>query len=277
MKEQTTEIRSVYLAGELKKWDWRHTVVQGLKYDLWNWQGNLPFPVVESAIYGKFDYVGPFWPYSKCPNDADDHHSAEMYRQVYLGDRLTEEDYWRCCRDAIDRADLVACVFGDNRKRDAWTGASELLYAASVGKQIVSIDHSPFSQMVSETLPQCGLGSARHPRLALANYLGITSREINRDNGNGFVYFIESFQTQQIKIGWAYDPIRRLKEFQTGSPTEYTLLGTLPGNRTLERKLHLDFAEFHVRGEWFFGVMPLRKFINEVVVQEIDRRTVVDS
>ena len=263
------DIRSIYLAGRIEMSDWRHTIVQGLRDDVWDWRDGSAFPVLPAAIYGRFDYVGPYWPYSK---SAPDHYAIppSVYFGAYFRDKLTYEEYMQHCRDAIARSDLVAAVFDDYPDRgsdDDWYVASQLFYAHSLGKRILSITHSPFiDEFVEQILSGCDSDRNLAPRISLGRQLGLTDLEIDQDSGCGFVYFIEAMANRHIKIGWANDPNRRLREFQTGSPTKYALLGTIPGSRALERKLHRDFHEFHAQGEWFFGVKPLRNYIEAIVI-----------
>jgi hypothetical protein len=53
-----------------------------------------------------------------------------------------------------------------------------------------------------------------------------------------------------VKIGYtSTDPKQRLKALQTGQPMELSLLWSRPGD--YEGSLHIRFAEYRVRGEWF--------------------------
>lgn len=52
-----------------------------------------------------------------------------------------------------------------------------------------------------------------------------------------------------VKIGYSTDPQRRLKSLQTGQPMELSLLWSRAGD--YEGALHIRFAEYRVRGEWF--------------------------
>lgn len=62
-------------------------------------------------------------------------------------------------------------------------------------------------------------------------------------------YAIEA-GTGEIKIGRALHPEARLRELQTGSPTELRLLGVIPGGAAIERLLHDTFGHARLRGEW---------------------------
>jgi hypothetical protein len=258
-------IRSIYLASRIEPWDWRHTVVQGLRDDIWNWKDGSPFPVMNKALFGVYDYVGPYWPNLNLKHDWDYEGIPDRYLPSGVRDKLTEERYSDLCKEAIGRADLVAGYFSEYPNKDMnwdWFVASQLLYAISLGKKILTINHNRFDYDYSEAVL---VGNYKYrnkaPRVSLGYQLGLNNKEICKDAGVGFVYFIEAVEDRYIKIGWAYNPSQRLREFQTASPKEYKLLGTIPGSRTLEQKLHKDFEQYHAKGEWFFGVKPLWDFI----------------
>jgi len=62
-------------------------------------------------------------------------------------------------------------------------------------------------------------------------------------------YLIEAEGSHLVKIGIASDPVRRLRELQTGQPMELRLLWSIAGD--YEHDLHVHFAAHRVRGEWF--------------------------
>ncbi|MFI6560365.1 GIY-YIG nuclease family protein [Streptomyces sp. NPDC050534] len=62
-------------------------------------------------------------------------------------------------------------------------------------------------------------------------------------------YLIGADGTHLVKIGIAKDPMRRLKELQTGQPMALHLLWSAVGD--YERDLHIHFAAHRIRGEWF--------------------------
>jgi uncharacterized protein YozE (UPF0346 family) len=64
-----------------------------------------------------------------------------------------------------------------------------------------------------------------------------------------------------VKIGKSRDPVSRVNNLQTSSPTKLRTLFILEGDR--ERELHAVFAEYRVRGEWFRVEGALKKFITE--------------
>jgi hypothetical protein len=86
-----------------------------------------------------------------------------------------------------------------------------------------------------------------------------------------FIYFIQT--TAYIKIGLAKDPIKRLASFQIASPKKLHLVGLIEGRSWTEAKLHRQFADIRVRGEWFRATPELRQWIDEhakgAIFQEI--------
>ncbi|HCG8575818.1 GIY-YIG nuclease family protein [Vibrio parahaemolyticus] len=70
------------------------------------------------------------------------------------------------------------------------------------------------------------------------------------------LYFIienEDLINQRIKIGISTDPIKRLKNLQTGNSRRLALMGWINSNndRELERELHQKYQAQRVIGEWF--------------------------
>jgi hypothetical protein len=65
------------------------------------------------------------------------------------------------------------------------------------------------------------------------------------------VYFISARDVDLVKIGCAFDPVRRFNHLRTASPIELTLEGAIPGGYAKEHELHERFAKQRVRGEWF--------------------------
>lgn len=68
---------------------------------------------------------------------------------------------------------------------------------------------------------------------------------------NCFVYFIQMGGDGPIKIGWAYDPRKRLMDLQCASPFDLHMLFMAPGDAIEEGLLHGRFARGRLRGEWF--------------------------
>ncbi len=82
-----------------------------------------------------------------------------------------------------------------------------------------------------------------------------------------FVYFIRSGRKGSIKIGYAIDPDKRLKELQTGNPYPLTIVATIECDsmmaaQHMESSLHYRFRKQNVRGEWFMGHIKIAKVMD---------------
>lgn len=77
-----------------------------------------------------------------------------------------------------------------------------------------------------------------------------------------YVYFIEAVGLGCIKIGIASNPHSRLKELQTGCPSELRLISVIKTDAASEweRELHARFGAALHRGEWFSDTADLRDF-----------------
>ena len=76
-----------------------------------------------------------------------------------------------------------------------------------------------------------------------------------QDNRNRqYVYIIENNDNGAIKIGVGNDPDNRLKQLQTGSVSELSLVyrSIICSNAfEVEKFMHHNFKDKHIRGEWF--------------------------
>lgn len=92
----------------------------------------------------------------------------------------------------------------------------------------------------------------------------------------GYVYFMFTpFRDgmHAVKIGWSTNPIVRLASLQSGNPeqiwlqaivrmsTSDPLAGT--GPMSLEKRLHKQFAQWHIGGEWYVVSIPIDDYIRE--------------
>lgn len=82
----------------------------------------------------------------------------------------------------------------------------------------------------------------------------------------GYVYFIKPIGLDgPIKIGWAVDPERRLRDMATGSPFPLEIIGVVRGEMSDERALHRHFDAFRYHREWFLYSPALRGHVNRVI------------
>lgn len=80
------------------------------------------------------------------------------------------------------------------------------------------------------------------------------NKERPQEGNKGLVYVIHATGTNRVKIGFSFDPAKRLAELQTGSPFPLTLIGTCEGSFSLECRMHERLKDYRRTGEWFeFG------------------------
>lgn len=88
------------------------------------------------------------------------------------------------------------------------------------------------------------------------------------------VYFVENIETGRIKVGFTTGSVNvRVSQLQIGSDCELRLLGAVIADETrgtTEHQLHLKFAKWHYRGEWFTrAILPL---IQDLLLKTKGRR-----
>lgn len=253
----TIKRKAVYLAGALAPNGWRHLLVQGFS--------DKPvsaneFPVMEGAIFGQFDYTGPF--------------PVRMLIDEYKFDDVLEHTgrTWNLRRAAIEKADEV---FGWIEPNEAFATIAELAYAAGKGKLVrcaLSAEIGRFgpngnSQLFPEVLRTFSMFRGGivdlqlSPRMAFAQLFNLPLNVICNVPHQSAVYFIEDCSIDRIKIGLSKTPNKRLGTIKTASSTQLRMIGTIPGGKHLETKLHSDFALHRLRREWFHATQELRSFI----------------
>jgi len=67
----------------------------------------------------------------------------------------------------------------------------------------------------------------------------------------GFIYFIQSERGGPIKIGYATNVQQRLEQLQSAHPYRLLCLASTQGSIGLEHRLHENFDNYRLLGEWF--------------------------
>lgn len=82
-----------------------------------------------------------------------------------------------------------------------------------------------------------------------------------------YVYFIEAVGVGLIKIGLANCVRKRLASLTPASPVPLRLMCKTPTDRvgTLEKELHVRFAEHRAHGEWFRVAPDLTAYIDALL------------
>lgn len=82
------------------------------------------------------------------------------------------------------------------------------------------------------------------------------------------VYFLRAGKDGPIKIGIAQDTVNRMGQLQCGCAWPIEVLGTIEnGGRKLEAKLHKQFANLRMNGEWFEPRRELIEFIQSTATK----------
>jgi len=79
---------------------------------------------------------------------------------------------------------------------------------------------------------------------------------------NEWVYFLRAGPF--LKIGYATDIGKRIRELQTGCPYPISLVASIQGDRTAEGCLHRQFKSLRVNGEWFRFSGALVEYVAQV-------------
>jgi len=67
----------------------------------------------------------------------------------------------------------------------------------------------------------------------------------------GFVYCIRNDDARAVKIGFSKNPVRRIQQLQTASPSQLRLVAMLESAQAFETALHEQYAYRRLSGEWF--------------------------
>lgn len=78
------------------------------------------------------------------------------------------------------------------------------------------------------------------------------------------IYFIQAVQGGPIKIGHTANRIRtRLTDIQRMCPIPLQVIGVIDGDEELEGRLHFQFRQHRLHGEWFEPVESILNLIRE--------------
>lgn len=169
--------RKIYLAGKIWPNCWRHRIVSGLRSAIVTGDGSTmhEWPILEGAISGLHDYVGPFFVSCDhgCAHGLQSHGvalSSDLDREpllaksgagefsphysgcidirgvygAYDGLKDRQKSVMALCLEAIDRCDLF---FAWIDQTDCFGSIAELGYAVGAGKRTVAACKAPFADM----------------------------------------------------------------------------------------------------------------------------------
>jgi len=154
---------------------------------------------------------------------------------------------------------VLECVAPPARSTCAADGCRNL----AIGGETVRLCKEHRSDLVTELAPPLarrqGWLSAYGPDYDPQQYQIPKERsdyDRRPDPADSFVYFLQ--RERLIKIGFSVDPVKRAGALNA------VVLATVPGERHVERKMHLKFAHLRQYGEWFEPGPDLLAYINEL-------------
>jgi very-short-patch-repair endonuclease len=137
--EPTNPKSSIYLAGKIAKNDWRHDVVDELRY-AWGRDYTTPaphWPRLETAVLGRLDYVGPYFMGDDhgCGHGPNTHGCADDDGMCGGAYPTPGRDGVRdLCLSAIRQADIFFAWLDDTTAHGTLV---ELGYATALGRYVV--------------------------------------------------------------------------------------------------------------------------------------------
>jgi len=81
--------------------------------------------------------------------------------------------------------------------------------------------------------------------------------------GSNYVYYVATTDSDVVKVGISRNPWSRVRDLQTGSAEQFTLLATLKTDARSEFAIHDFFKATRVKGEWFSRSPALNSLIQK--------------
>ena len=81
-----------------------------------------------------------------------------------------------------------------------------------------------------------------------AKKLGTSIRAIQKSNTNTKTYLIKNRRNGFYKIGRSINPLKREQTLQSEEPD---IVMTKTWDEDIENKLHIEYKDYRIRGEWF--------------------------
>ncbi|MFL6210227.1 MAG: GIY-YIG nuclease family protein [Pyrinomonadaceae bacterium] len=75
------------------------------------------------------------------------------------------------------------------------------------------------------------------------------------------IYFVQSGINGPIKIGYAIEPWKRIKQLQTGNHEMLAFLKAIPGDKKRETEIHKLLSPHKKQGEWYHPTNEVLEFI----------------
>lgn len=79
------------------------------------------------------------------------------------------------------------------------------------------------------------------------------------------VYFFHCPKAAVVKVGYAQNVPKRMESCQTWCPYPVVLLGTIPGDRQVEKQIHDHLYQWRALGEWFAYCDKVKEIIDSIL------------
>lgn len=99
---------------------------------------------------------------------------------------------------------------------------------------------------------------------AIIEWWNIIEKRIHPEITQGYIYFLQHGEDGAIKIGFAKDIEKRIKQIQEISPVPLRLLAKIKGTMMKEAALHNRFKRYRLKNEWFTPASNLIEYIEKV-------------
>jgi len=86
------------------------------------------------------------------------------------------------------------------------------------------------------------------------------------------IYFIKNKKSTVVKIGISRNIKFRLAMLQVNNHEELILIGSIYGGLIAERGIHKKLSKYNIRGEWFKLNKTVKKEIDILLGNEIEKR-----
>lgn len=114
---------------------------------------------------------------------------------------------------------------------------------------------------------KCEWCAKRHCKNRECEELSWDLKNISREYGDSFVYFLLHPANGQVKIGYSREPIKRVKAHRASNAGEIVCLGVIYGSKNLEGYIHDDLQFYRTAGkkEWFYYTENVKKYIDMII------------
>lgn len=256
----------IYLAGKITRSGWRESILEpGTMDSARDHVVMKRWPVMQRAVFGGHDYVGPYFipnlGYNHDPgfHGPDDHgldaSGGRREMSGYFDDDhtpagYTREEVTKFCLGAIDRAEIV---FAWIDRIDVYGTIAELGYAKAQNKVIWIASPERYRDLwfIYEMATRTALYQQQSADKALSTLLEEHRREQLRSQIDGYVYLLKSGPA--YKIGRARQVDARIKQISPVLPYPVEIVHTIPSNNVVRAEAHFHkmFASKRLNGEWF--------------------------